>query len=81
MPKLSNVSSPKEVAITPAATVIQGELYINGDTNAPFVASATHSASAEAAVQGISSSIKAIDMNARVGAYPSTGLCIFETLG
>jgi hypothetical protein len=79
MAKLSNVSSVKEVPIAGGTTLNQGQLYVNGDTNVPFVAPRTDTAANIAATLGIVSNVKTIDMGARSGAFAGTGLGIFET--
>jgi hypothetical protein len=82
MPKLNKVNSPREVPIAGSATLNQGQLYVNGDTGQPFVAQTTDTAANIATSLGIVSNITTIDMNARVGAFPSDGgTNIFETNG
>jgi regulator of RNase E activity RraA len=81
MTTVSKVKSVKEVAIAGGTTVNAGTMLVNGDTNGVVVVSATHSAAAEVTAQGISSSLKSVDLPARVGSYPDTGKNIFETLG
>jgi hypothetical protein len=78
MAKLSNVNSPKEVAISGGATLNAGQLYVNGDTNVPFVAPRTDTAANIAASLGIVSHITTIDLGARSGAFGDTGRPIFE---
>jgi regulator of RNase E activity RraA len=81
MTMVSKVSSVKETVIAGGTTVNQGQMYVNGDTNGVIVASATHSATAEVAAQGISTNLKTVDLPVRVGSFPDTGKNIFETLG
>jgi hypothetical protein len=80
MPKLSNVNSPKEVQIAGSANLVAGTLVVNSDTNLPVVVPSNQTASALATALG-ASGLKSIDLNARMGAYPSSGLCLFETIG
>jgi hypothetical protein len=78
MPKLNNVNSPKEAVVSDG--VIAGRMYVHADTGVVVVAPITQSAAAFAASIG-ASAVKAIDYPARVGAYPDSGLNLFETLG
>jgi hypothetical protein len=78
MPLLNKVKSPKEVVISPAATLNAGQLYVNGDTGVPFVAQTTDTAANIAIALGIVSHITAIDVPARRGAFNDTGFGIFD---
>ena len=67
--------SSKEVVISDG--VIAGQMYVRSDNNQVVVASITQSAAAFAASIG-APSVKTIDLQARVGAYPDSGLPIFD---
>jgi len=81
MAKVSNVSSVKEVAVAGGISIVAGVMLVNGDTNGVVVVPSAQTASTLATALGIGSSLKTIDLPARVGAYPDTGKNIFETLG
>lgn len=78
--KVTNAGSVKEQPISGGATVNAGQMYVNGDSNAVIVAPVTETATSSASRLGISSSLKTIDLPARVGAFSDTGKPIFEVI-
>lgn len=81
MTKVSNVTSVKETAISSGTSLVAGTMLVNGDTNGVVVVPSNETAATLVSALGISSSLKTIDLPARVGAFPDTGKNIFETLG
>lgn len=71
--------SSRETVIAGATTLVAGALYINADTNAAVVNPSAQTATSLATALG-ASALKKIDLPARVGAHPDTGLPIFEVL-
>jgi regulator of RNase E activity RraA len=78
---VSKVTSVKEVPVPGGTTVGAGMMLVNGDTNGVIVVPSTQTAASLVTALGIASNLKTIDLPARVGAFSSTGLNIFETLG
>lgn len=72
------VSFPGEVALSGSTNVVAGTMLVNGDTNTVIVVPANETAVTLQTALGISSSIKTCNYAARVGAFPSTGLPIFD---
>ena len=81
MAKVSQVASPKEVAVSGGTSLVAGVMLVNGDTNGVVVVPSNETAATLATALGISSNLKTIDYPARVGAFPDSGKNIFETLG
>jgi regulator of RNase E activity RraA len=74
----NKLGSVKEVPISSGATVIAGMMVVNGDTNGVIVVQTTQTAAALCTALGIATSLKTVDLVARSGAFPDTGLPIFD---
>ena len=78
--KISNLVSPKETTISGGVTLQAGTMVVESGTNGCVVVPTTQLASTFlSSIGGVS--LKTIDYPARVGHFPDTGKCIFETLG
>jgi hypothetical protein len=62
MPKLNNVSSPKEVRLPGGTILNSGQLYVNRDTGVPFVSPRSDTAANIATTLGVTSNILTVGL-------------------